>query len=213
MWIDDRLAKEKKKMKRERIFNTVIIFALLAEFTFFELYLAKTATNYKEMAENNMNLIIQKNAQINQISQSYLNDTRDMQIDNLNAISDIEKCHDMNMNLSSQLIGELTEKECCEDNLKLMPFINITNQWSANLTYDTFNFNCMDFSNGAVDIIRSLGYDAYVKAVKVKCTEGTYGCTNGRAGHAIVMVEVPFEAVEGFSPISPNDFNTYGLDR
>jgi hypothetical protein len=92
-----------------------------------------------------------------------------------------------------------------------MPFIKPLQEFSASHEYDLHNFNCVDFSNGAVKILSEMGYDSYLRSVRVNCSSGMFGCPMGNNRHAIVMLEVPIEVTGTFFPIPPELFPDYGL--
>jgi hypothetical protein len=59
-----------------------------------------------------------------------------------------------------------------------------------------------------------MGYNAHMKVVKMNCSAkpNLTNCDD-TTRHAIVVVEVYLEVTETAYPITPEDFNFYGLDN
>jgi hypothetical protein len=92
-----------------------------------------------------------------------------------------------------------------------MPFIKSIEEFAISHEYDINTFNCVDFSNGAVGILSEMGYDSYLRTVKVNCSSGMFGCPFGNNRHAIVMLELPIEVTGTLFIIPPELFHDYGL--
>jgi regulator of replication initiation timing len=206
-----------RKMKKDdrataiTIISYTFIVCLLIFSMFFQFkYCNSRVGAYSEVIKNYEEIVKMKNEQTDMISTDCM-----LVIENSKSkLEDIDKIVEDIRNNYYSLQGDYANCQIERNNLKeelgKMPFIEAVKPFSENHTYDIRFFNCADFSLGAINIIRDYGYDAYLKTVKVNCSALGMNC-EGTGLHAIVMVEVPFEATGFFEPISPKDFEAYGL--
>jgi len=125
-----------------------------------------------------------------------------------------------NYSMQCKAERESLQTEITNKNLEIqatnLPFIEEMEKFSNSRNYDINEFNCVDFSSGALGVARKIGYSGYVKVVQTNCDykpEGVYCDKNNKSKHAIVVIEVPFEVTERVFPIPPSLFKFYGLEK
>jgi hypothetical protein len=205
--------KMKKEEKEKAIFTIFYIFALclLTSAMFFQMkYYNSRASAYSEIIKIYEDVVKLKNEQTDIISTDCM-----LVIENSKAkMNDMESlAEDIRNNyysLQADYENCQIERDDLKEELGRMPFIEAVKPFSESHTYDIKFFNCVDSSNGAINIIKDYGYNAYLRSVRVNCSALGMNC-EGTGLHAIVIVEVPFEATGFFEPISPERFEDYGL--
>ena len=81
----------------------------------------------------------------------------------------------------------------------------------AEQNYDMFEYNCMNYSNDLVKLLRIYGYSAKVVKGIVDCDSGYFdktSCEYYEGRHVWVIVEIPIEATTG-KVIEPDVYNNY----
>jgi hypothetical protein len=201
--------KKLKKKERMQIFSNLaftftLLFALYALHFQYQYY-NNRASVYSSLVSNYEKLIQLKNEQTEAISTDCMNIIQNSEM----KMEDIENLvQDIRLNYDS-----LQEKYAdCQEKLDNMPFLEAVKPFVENHTYDSHFFNCVDFSLGAVNILKDEGYNAFMRSVKVNCSSGRFGCKEGDNNrHAIVIVELPLEVTGTVMPITPEEFSDYGL--
>jgi len=204
-------SKKKRSVISYKKHNRLMWMMLIFEIMTASLFIPVLQTNFKyqKALETSYISYNAKTDVINQIStecQEFIT-SQEQYIGNLS--DDNKKCANDMQGLIREIIQCKGQKAQCEENFVNMPFLNVFNDWAMNKTYDRFSFNCVDFANGCTDLAHYLGYDAYVRAVRVNCS--VLGCQYGN-GHAITIMEVPIDCTGGLYVIPPDLFEAYGLN-
>lgn len=208
------MIRNKKAIRLRKIINTSVFFSeaflIIFIFLFITSYYANLVDKYREIAVDNLEMVNYYKGQLNDVSAECL----EMLTNNSEAVrsckSALDNCEAEKIEYYVNYSSCSVEKWILEEQLKSMPFIDVAEDFVSKHEYDRRNFNCLDFSMGAVNAWRDMGYNAHVRYVKLDCDKLDWGC-EGIQRHAIAIIELPVEVTGFVMPIKPEDFEGYGL--
>jgi len=141
-------------------------------------------------------LIGNKSASLNYLAKKYF----ECRIETDNLTEQLAKSQESSLYYQSLIYG--------------FPFIDKAYEAIKDKEYDKISYNCVDFSSTALDAIKSMGYQGYIKVVKINCSASpdSNSCDDS-SRHAIVILSLPLEVTQFVMPITPDLFNYYGLNN